>query len=87
VPVDLYRQLLSIVRDTSRTLSESVVDLMRRGDGRRGMATMGRDLATGLPLVRPGKVITAAGKALSTTTRHQDVADLVPVGPPTPRVG
>jgi hypothetical protein len=31
LPEDLHRQALSIARDTSRTLSEIVAELMRRG--------------------------------------------------------
>lgn len=31
LPDNLYRQVLSIARDTSRTFSETIVDLIRRG--------------------------------------------------------
>jgi hypothetical protein len=58
LPEDLHRQALSIARDTSRTLSETVADLIRRGLGYRAAAPMTRSDTTNLPLVRLGMVIT-----------------------------
>lgn len=58
LPEDLHRQALSIARDTSRTLSETVADLMRRGLGRARTAEIARSDRTGLPVVRLGTVIT-----------------------------
>lgn len=59
LPDDLHRQATSIARDTSRTLSETVADLMRRGLGQSGGSTaVTRSSATGLPVVRLGTVIT-----------------------------
>lgn len=59
LPEDLHRLASSLARDTSRTLSETVVDLMRRGLGQgAGDATVTSDPATGLPVVRLGTVIT-----------------------------
>lgn len=58
LPEDLHAQALSIARDTSRTLSETVADLMRRGLGQGGGVTVQRNPTTGLPLVRLGHVIT-----------------------------
>lgn len=58
LPDDLHRQALSIARDTSRTLSEIVADLMRRGLGQGRPAELGTSRRTGLPLVRLGRVIT-----------------------------
>lgn len=58
LPDDLHRQALSIARDTSRTLSETIADLMRRGMGQGTVATVSRSQQTGLPVVRLGRVIT-----------------------------
>lgn len=58
IPDDLHRQAMSIARDTSRTLSEIVADLMRRGLGQHGAAEVSRSARTGLPVVRLGTVIT-----------------------------
>lgn len=60
LPDDLHRQALSIARDTSRTLSETVADLMRRalGHSHGGSAEITRSALTGLPVVRVGTVIT-----------------------------
>ena len=58
LPEDLHRQALSIARDTSRTLSETVTDLIRRGLGHGGTVGVSRSRTTGLPLVRLGTVIT-----------------------------
>lgn len=58
LPDDLHRQALSIARDTSRTLSETVADLMRRALGQGHSAEVTRSDRTGLPVVRLGTVIT-----------------------------
>jgi hypothetical protein len=61
LPDDLHRQALSIARDTSRTLSETVADLIRRGlahGGSAGTTDVGRSERTGLPVVRLGTVVT-----------------------------
>ncbi|MFS8477543.1 MAG: hypothetical protein FWJ93_00975 [Micromonosporaceae bacterium] len=58
LPDDLHRQALSIARDTSRTLSETIADLMRRALGQGEAAEMARSPRTGLPVVRLGTVIT-----------------------------
>ena len=60
LPDDLYRQAQSLARDTSRTLSEIVAELMRRGLGQVTPAETSRSERTGLPVVRLGKVITSA---------------------------
>jgi hypothetical protein len=60
LPDDLHRQALSIARDTSRTLSETVADLMRRGLGQgQPPQDIGRSPATGLPVIRLGTPITS----------------------------
>jgi hypothetical protein len=58
LPEDLHRQALSIARDTSRTLSETVVDLMRRGLGHGQLQDVSRSPVTGLPVIRLGTPIT-----------------------------
>ncbi|WP_191244475.1 antitoxin [Amycolatopsis deserti] len=58
LPEDLHQQALSIARDTSRTLSEIVAELMRRGLGQGKSPEVSRSPATGLPVVSLGKIIT-----------------------------
>lgn len=58
LPDDLHRQALSIARDTSRSLSETVADLMRRALEQGGKAEVSVSARTGLPLVRVGRVVT-----------------------------
>ena len=58
LPDDLHRQAMSIARDTSRTLSETVADLLRRALGQRADAKISQSTLTGLPVVRIGSIIT-----------------------------
>jgi predicted transcriptional regulator len=58
LPDDLHRQAISIARDTSRTLSEIVADLMRRGLQQGAPSEISRSQRTGLPVIRLGRVIT-----------------------------
>ena len=58
LPDDLHRMALSIARDTSRSLSETVADLMRRGLGHGRAPDISRSEVTGLPVVRLGAPIT-----------------------------
>lgn len=58
LPDDLHRQALSIARDTSRTLSETVADLLRRALGDTKTAEASRSARTGLPVVNLGTVVT-----------------------------
>lgn len=58
LPEDLHRLALSIARDTSSTLSDTVATLMRRGLGQGGDIAVYRSKVTGLPLIRLGNVIT-----------------------------
>ncbi|NUT96953.1 MAG: antitoxin [Saccharothrix sp.] len=58
LPEDLHQQALSIARDTSRTLSEVVAELMRRGLGGTEPSAAVRSARTGLPVLTLGKVIT-----------------------------
>src|ERR1700747_183397 len=59
LPDDLHKQALAIARDTHRTLSETVADLLRRGLGAGSTAAISRDPRTGLPLVSVGTVVTS----------------------------
>jgi hypothetical protein len=49
----------AIARDTHRTLSETVADLMRRGLGEGRSAEVYRSPTTGLPVIRLGTVVTS----------------------------
>jgi hypothetical protein len=59
LPDDLHRQAMSIARDTSRTLSETVTDLLRRALGHGQPPDIFRSSATGLPVVRLGTPTTS----------------------------
>jgi hypothetical protein len=59
LPNDLHKQALAIARDTHRTLSETVADLIRRGLGSGSTAAISIDARTGLPLVSVGTVVTS----------------------------
>lgn len=57
LPDELHRHALSIARDTNRTLSQTVADLMRRGLGldRSGsIHVLFRDPLTGLLVLKRG---------------------------------
>jgi hypothetical protein len=58
LPDDLHRQAMSIARDTSRSLSETVAALMRRGLSQGSPGEVSRSRVTGLPTVRLGATIT-----------------------------
>jgi predicted transcriptional regulator len=59
LPDDLHKQAQAIARDTHRTLSETVADLMRRGLGAERSSALSTDPRTGLPLVSVGKIVTS----------------------------
>lgn len=59
LPDDLHRQVQAIARDTRRTLSETVTDLMRRGLGHGTSVDVYRSPTTGLPVIRLGTVVTS----------------------------
>lgn len=59
LPDDLHRQAQAIARDTHRTLSETVADLMRRGLGEGEAVAVRRSPVTGLPVIRLGTVVTS----------------------------
>jgi hypothetical protein len=58
LPADLHAKAVSISRDTHRTLSETVADLMRRGLGEGQDAEVTTSTRTGLPVVQLGRTIT-----------------------------
>lgn len=58
LPADLHAQAAAIARDTHRTLSETVALLMRRGLGEGQAASLTHSAATGLPVMRLGRIIT-----------------------------
>jgi hypothetical protein len=59
LPDDLHKQALAIARDTRRTLSETVSELIRRGLGTGKSGPMSTDPRTGLPVVSVGSVVTS----------------------------
>ena len=59
LPDDLHKQAQAIARDTHRTLSETVADLIRRGLGAGRTTAISMDPRTGLPLVSVGTVVTS----------------------------
>jgi hypothetical protein len=58
LPEDLHAKAAAIARDTHRTLSETVADLMRRGLGQGQDAEVTTSARTGLPVVHLGRTIT-----------------------------
>ncbi|MGB3351739.1 MAG: antitoxin [Mycobacterium sp.] len=60
LPEDLHRLAQAIARDTHRTLSETVAELIRRGlVAGSSAAAVSKDPRTGLPLVSVGSVVTS----------------------------
>lgn len=59
LPEDLHAQAVAISRDTHRTLSETVADLMRRGLGQGQPVAVETSPRTGLPVVHLGRTITS----------------------------
>jgi len=59
LPEDLLARAKAIARDTSRTLSEVVADLVRRGLEPPSAAGPAVSDRTGLPLVSLGRTITS----------------------------
>jgi Arc/MetJ family transcription regulator len=78
LPDDLHAQAIAIARDTHRTLSQTVTDLMRRGLGQGQGADVTTSARTGLPVVHLGRTVTA--EDVSARGLHADIADLVPTG-------
>ena len=59
LPDDLHRQAIAIARDTRRTLSETVADLMRRGLNSGKPEAFAVDRTTGFPVVSVGRIVTS----------------------------
>lgn len=58
LPDDLHERAKRIAHDSSRTLSETVADLIRRGLESRPGTAMAYSTRTGLPVVSIGHVVT-----------------------------
>jgi hypothetical protein len=58
LPEDLHRLAMSIARDTSRSLSETVAMLMRRGLNQQSSEKISRNPVSGLPTLHLGTTIT-----------------------------
>lgn len=59
LPEDLHKQVHAIARDTRKTLSETVADLMRRGLSAGDSRAVSTDPRTGLPVISVGTVVTS----------------------------
>ena len=61
LPDDVHKQAQAIARDTHRTLSETVTDLLRRalGGGTAPPPTISIDPRTELPIVSVGTIVTS----------------------------
>ncbi|MCV7229365.1 antitoxin [Mycolicibacterium komossense] len=59
LPDDLHKQAQAIARDTHRTMSQIVADLMRRGLNTASARPTSTDPRTGLPVVSVGRVVTS----------------------------
>lgn len=58
LPDELHRQVRAIARDTRRTFSDTVADLMQRGLNPAIPAAVSPSPRTGLPVVTLGTVVT-----------------------------
>ncbi|HZQ32812.1 MAG TPA: antitoxin [Mycobacterium sp.] len=58
LPDELHKQVRAIARDTGRTFSEAVAELMRRGLGHGAPVEISQSGKTGLPVIRLGHVVT-----------------------------
>lgn len=58
LPDELHRQAQAIARDTSRTLSQTIADLISRGLNQGEPLTVSHSATTGLAVIRLGTVIT-----------------------------
>jgi predicted transcriptional regulator len=59
LPIDLLERAKAIARDTSRSLSQVVADLVRRGLETGAPSSPASSLRTGLPVVSIGRVVTS----------------------------
>lgn len=59
IPEDIHRQAMSLARDTARSFSETVTDLLRRAlRGESASPGLSYSKRTGLPVVSVGRLIT-----------------------------
>jgi Arc/MetJ family transcription regulator len=80
LPDDLHQQAISIARDTSRSLSETVAVLMRRGLSQGLKGEIARSAVTGMPIVHLGTMITTVESGLDRGRRDGDDLHLVGEG-------
>lgn len=59
LPDDLHRQVRAIARDTQRSFSDTVADLMQRALRSDSAQVLSRSARTGLPLITLGTVVTS----------------------------
>jgi predicted transcriptional regulator len=59
LPDDLHRRARALAYETSRSLSETIAQLVRRGLGEGRAADLALSERTGLPVIRLGTVITS----------------------------
>lgn len=59
LPDELHSQVQAIARDTHRTLSETIAELVRRGLGHSNAPEITRSRRTGLPVVTLGRTVTS----------------------------
>jgi Arc/MetJ family transcription regulator len=59
LPDDLHRLARAVARDEGRTLSETVVRLLRRALGQDGAGAMAAPDQVGLPAVRVGRPLSS----------------------------
>jgi hypothetical protein len=59
LPDDVHAQAVAIARDTHRSLSQTVADLIRRGLLTGGSDEVGKSPRTGLPVAHLGRTITS----------------------------
>lgn len=59
LPDDLHRRIVSVAKDMNKTMSEALVDILRRGLGQpASKLAITVDAETGLPQIELGDVVT-----------------------------
>ena len=59
LPDDLHRRIVSVAKDMNKTMSEALVDILRRGLGQPvSKLAITVDAETGLPQLELGEVVT-----------------------------
>lgn len=60
LPPDVHEAARALAHERHQSLSATVVDLLRRALGDEGRVEVAVDEGTGLPVVRVGRIVTAA---------------------------